>query len=92
MSRRTPDAGRPTAATTTTYAATAATTTYAVSGMSCGHCRTAVTEAVGALDDVTSVDVDVPGGQVTVTTGGAPDDTAIAAAIDDAGYTLTGRA
>ncbi|MFE2236886.1 cation transporter [Streptomyces sp. NPDC059442] len=89
MSRRTPDAGRPTAATTTTYAAT---TTYAVSGMSCGHCRTAVTEAVGALDDVTSVDVDVPGGQVTVTTGGAPDDTAIAAAIDDAGYTLTGRA
>ncbi|MFI8289473.1 copper chaperone [Streptomyces sp. ms191] len=85
MSRRTPDADRPTATTATT-------TAYAVTGMSCGHCRTAVTDAVGALDGVTSVDVDVPGGLVTVTTGGAPDDTAIAAAIDDAGYTLTGRA
>ena len=82
MSCCTPDAGR----------STATATTYTVSGMSCGHCRAAVTEAVGALDDVTSVDVDVPGGLVTVTTGGAPDDTAIAAAIDDAGYTLTGRA
>ncbi|MFG2872070.1 cation transporter [Streptomyces sp. NPDC048338] len=89
MSCCTPDAARPTTIATTTATAT---TTYTVAGMSCGHCRTAVTEAVGALVDVTSVDVDVPGGLVTVTTGGAPDDTAIAAAIDDAGYTLTGRA
>ncbi|MFC8295566.1 heavy-metal-associated domain-containing protein [Streptomyces sp. NPDC057242] len=68
------------------------TTAYAVSGMSCGHCRAAITDAVGALPGVVSVDVDVTGGLVTVTTGGAPDDAAIAAAVDDAGYELTGRA
>ncbi|MGW0117653.1 cation transporter [Streptomyces sp. NPDC003327] len=80
-----------TAATATAVAETTATT-YAVSGMTCGHCRTAITASVGALDGVVSVDVDLAGGLVTVTTGGEPDDTAIAAAIDDAGYELTGRA
>ncbi|GAB2611219.1 heavy-metal-associated domain-containing protein [Streptomyces capparidis] len=68
------------------------TTVYAVSGMSCGHCRTAITEAVGGLDGVLSVDVDVTGGKVTVTTAAAPDDSLIAKAIDEAGYELTGRA
>ncbi|MFF7181910.1 cation transporter [Streptomyces sp. NPDC008121] len=76
----------------TTAVADATTTVYAVTGMTCGHCRTAITTSVGALDGVLSVDVDVAGGRVTVTTGGAPDDAAIAAAVDDAGYELTGRA
>ncbi|MFD3996187.1 heavy-metal-associated domain-containing protein [Streptomyces sp. NPDC058548] len=67
-------------------------TVYAVSGMTCGHCRTAITTSVSALDGVISVDVDVDGGLVTVTTGGEPDDAAITAAVDDAGYELTGRA
>ncbi|MFF3769747.1 heavy-metal-associated domain-containing protein [Streptomyces sp. NPDC002232] len=67
-------------------------TVYAVSGMTCGHCRTAITQSVGALAGVLSVDVDVAGGLVTVTTGGEPDDAAITAAVDDAGYELTGRA
>ncbi|MFD8211144.1 cation transporter [Streptomyces sp. NPDC059695] len=67
-------------------------TVYAVSGMTCGHCRTAITKSVGALDGVISVDVDVAGGLVTVTTGGEPDDAAVTAAVDDAGYELTGRA
>ncbi|MFG2771931.1 heavy-metal-associated domain-containing protein [Streptomyces sp. NPDC048350] len=67
-------------------------TVYAVSGMTCGHCRTAITTSVSALDGVVSVDVDIAGGLMTVTTGGAPDDAAIAAAVDDAGYDLTGRA
>ncbi|MEU8526204.1 MULTISPECIES: heavy-metal-associated domain-containing protein [Streptomyces] len=78
-------------ATATAVAETTATT-YRVSGMSCGHCRTAITRSVGALDGVLSVEVDIAGGLVTVTTGGEPDDTAVAAAIDDAGYELTGRA
>ncbi|MFF5633641.1 cation transporter [Streptomyces sp. NPDC012825] len=68
------------------------TTAYTVSGMSCGHCKAAITAAVGALPGVVSVDVDVDGGLVTVTTGGAPDDAAIAAAVEDAGYEPTGRA
>ncbi|MCB8907310.1 MULTISPECIES: heavy-metal-associated domain-containing protein [unclassified Streptomyces] len=67
-------------------------TVYAVSGMTCGHCKTAITKSVSALDGVISVDVDVDGGLVTVTTGGEPDDAAITAAVDDAGYELTGRA
>ncbi|MFF9849560.1 heavy-metal-associated domain-containing protein [Streptomyces litmocidini] len=67
-------------------------TVYAVSGMTCGHCKSAVTKSVSALDGVVSVDVDVDGGLVTVTTGGEPDDAAITAAVDDAGYELTGRA
>ncbi|MEU5215301.1 cation transporter [Streptomyces sp. NPDC020807] len=68
------------------------TTTYTVSGMTCGHCKSAITRSVGAVPGVLSVDVDLTAGTVTVTTGGAPDDAAVAAAVDDAGYELTGRA
>ncbi|MFB7517695.1 cation transporter [Streptomyces sp. NPDC056144] len=78
--------------TTTVTIVESTTTAYAVSGMTCGHCKTAITTSVSALAGVISVDVDVTAGLVTVTTGGAPDDAAIAAAIDDAGYELTGRA
>ncbi|WP_418957738.1 heavy-metal-associated domain-containing protein [Streptomyces tritici] len=80
------------AATTATAVAESTATVYRVSGMSCGHCRTAITDAVGALDGVFSVEVDIAGGLVTVATGGEPDDAKIAEAIDDAGYELTGRA
>ncbi|MFB0626341.1 cation transporter [Streptomyces sp. AB3(2024)] len=88
----TPDGSCGTAATTVTAVVDSTATAYRVSGMSCGHCRTAITASVGALEGVLSVDVDVDGGLVTVTTAGAPDDAAIGAAIDDAGYELTGRA
>lgn len=72
-------------------AADATTTVYNVSGMTCGHCKSAVTEAVGELDDVRSVDVDLTAARVTVTTGGAPDHVLIAKAVDDAGYAITGQ-
>ncbi|MFZ4299249.1 cation transporter [Streptomyces cinereoruber] len=88
----TESAGGTAVAVAETIAVADTTTAYAVSGMTCGHCRTAITGAVGALPGVVSVDVDVAGGLVTVTTGGAPDDAAIAAAVEDAGYELTGRA
>ncbi|WP_435974729.1 heavy-metal-associated domain-containing protein [Streptomyces sp. Qhu_M48] len=89
----TPDNSCSTTAETTTVAVAERTVTvYAVSGMTCGHCGTAITAAVSALAGVVSVDVDVAGGLVTVTTGGEPDDAAITAAVDDAGYELTGRA
>ncbi|MDT0386762.1 heavy-metal-associated domain-containing protein [Streptomyces sp. DSM 41921] len=67
-------------------------TTYAVAGMSCGHCKATLTEVIGELDGVSGVDVDLGGGHVTVTTAGEPDDAAIAEVVDEAGYTLTGRA
>ncbi|MET9324457.1 heavy-metal-associated domain-containing protein [Streptomyces sp. NPDC003038] len=80
------------ASTTATAVVDSSVTVYRVSGMTCGHCKTAITTSVSALDRVLSVDVDVDGGLVTVTTAGAPDDAAITAAVDDAGYELTGRA
>ncbi|MGI5341345.1 heavy-metal-associated domain-containing protein [Streptomyces sp. CA-181903] len=67
------------------------TTTYAVTGMSCGHCESAVAKAVGTLGAVRGVTVDVAAGRVTVTTDGEPDDAAVAGAVDDAGYELVGR-
>ncbi|NLU66135.1 heavy-metal-associated domain-containing protein [Streptomyces sp. HNM0574] len=77
---------------TTTAVADAQETVYAVSGMTCGHCKSTLTKEIGALDSVISVDVDVAGGRVTVTTGGEPDDGLIAKVVDEAGYELTGRA
>ncbi len=67
------------------------TQTVAVQGMTCGHCVKAVTEEVTAIPGVTDVAVDlVNGGTSTVTiTADAPvSDEAIAAAIDEAGYTI----
>ena len=67
------------------------TTTYPVTGMTCGHCVTSVTEEVSALPGVPGVDIDlVPGGtsQVTVTSQEPLDRTAVAAAVDEAGYQL----
>lgn len=68
------------------------TTVFHVSGMSCGSCKATLTRAIGAVEGVTDVQVEVASGEVTVTTAGEPDDSLIAKAVDDAGYTLTGRA
>ncbi|MEU3060608.1 cation transporter [Streptomyces subrutilus] len=90
-----PDGGRGTgagASATVTAVVAGTATVYRVSGMTCGHCETAISTSVGALDGVLAVDVDAAGGLVTVTAAGAPDDSAVAAAVDDAGYELTGRA
>ncbi|MEU0248041.1 cation transporter [Streptomyces sp. NPDC006235] len=70
---------------------TATATTYAVSGMSCGHCKATLTEAIGELDGVRGVEVDLDRGHVTVTSAAEPDDAMIAEAVDEAGYELTGR-
>ncbi|MFI6932794.1 heavy-metal-associated domain-containing protein [Streptomyces sp. NPDC050287] len=67
-------------------------TVYAVSGMTCSHCKTSVTEAVSGIDGVLSVDVDLEAGRVTVVAKENPDDALIAKAVDEAGYELTGRA
>jgi copper chaperone CopZ len=68
------------------------TTTYAVSGMTCAHCKATLTTAIGGLDDVATVDVDLGTGRVTVVSAAEPDDALIARVVDDAGYELTGRA
>jgi copper chaperone len=67
------------------------TSTYTVTGMTCGHCVSAVSEEVGALPGVTEVQVDLPTGAVTVTSETPLDDAAVAAAVEEAGYELAGR-
>jgi copper chaperone len=64
------------------------TTVWTVEGMTCGHCVKAVTEEVAAIPGVTEVDVDLDSGRVTVTAEADPSPDAVAAAIDEAGYTL----
>jgi copper chaperone CopZ len=67
------------------------TATYAVSGMTCSHCVTAVTEEVSQLDGVSAVEVDLHAGgdsRVTVTSRAPLPLDAVRAAIDEAGYSL----
>ncbi len=61
--------------------------TYAVTGMTCGHCVSSVSREVGAVDGVESVAVDLASGRVTVTGAGYSDEQ-IGAAVDEAGYQL----
>jgi len=63
-------------------------TTFTVTGMTCAHCRRAVTEEIAAVDGVASVAVDLATGTVTVTADRPVDRADIAAAVDEAGYTL----
>ena len=61
------------------------TLSYVVSGMSCEHCRTAVTTEVSAVSGVSGVDVDLETKLVRVH-GAGVDSAAVVAAIDEAGY------
>ena len=61
------------------------TTTYSVPGISCGHCRAAITGEVGQVAGVSAVDVDLDL-QARHRHRRRLDDGAIRDAIDDAGY------
>ena len=62
--------------------------TVTVTGMTCGHCVASVREEVGGIDGVTSVDVDLASGRVTVEADRPIDRADLAAAVDEAGYRL----
>lgn len=64
------------------------TRTITVSGMTCNHCVGAVSEEIGALDGVTSVDVTLDSGKVRIDSDSPIDDAALAAAVDEAGYEI----
>jgi copper chaperone CopZ len=68
---------------------TMTTRSYAVDGMTCGHCVTAVTAEVGKVAGVERVTVDLDGGTVAVT-GKNVDDASVRDAVDAAGYSLAG--
>ena len=64
------------------------TSTYTVTGMTCQHCVASVTEEVQEIPGVENVEVDLATGAVTVTSAESLDDAAIAAAVEEAGYSL----
>ena len=67
---------------------TTAPTTFAVTGMTCGHCVAAVTDELSALPGVRDVSVDLVAGgtsTVTVTSDTPINPDQVAAALDEAG-------
>jgi copper chaperone len=65
------------------------TKSYTVEGMTCGHCVAAVTEELSKLDGVSHVDVDLASGRVTIESNHVLDSADVAAAVDEAGYTIS---
>ena len=67
------------------------TISVTVPGMTCGHCKAAVTDEVSALADVTAVDVDLDTKIVTISVTDADREGLMAdivAAIDEAGFAV----
>jgi copper chaperone CopZ len=64
------------------------TVRYAVTGLTCGHCASAVTEEISALDGVLDVNVELDAGNtstVVVTSAIPLMDAQIVGALDEAG-------
>ena len=62
------------------------TTTFSVPGMTCGHCKQAVTSELTKITGVTSVDVDLDTKQVVVASESPVEWKAIVDAVDEAGF------
>jgi copper chaperone CopZ len=62
--------------------------TYTVTGMTCSHCVNSVSSEIRQLPGVTDVQVDLGSGAVTVTSEQPLDESAVAAAVDEAGYEI----
>ncbi|MCG8925502.1 heavy-metal-associated domain-containing protein [Lentzea sp. CC55] len=65
-----------------------AETSYTVTGMTCGHCASSVTEEIGRIGGVRKVDVELDSGKVTVTSDQPVAEDDVRAAVTEAGYTL----
>ncbi|MER5317782.1 heavy-metal-associated domain-containing protein [Streptosporangium roseum] len=66
-------------------------TTYTVKGMTCGHCVSSVKEEVGEVAGVTSVEVDLATGLLTVQSEQPIEAGQIVAAVEAAGYEVADR-
>lgn len=62
------------------------TQTYAVSGMTCGHCESAIRAELSQVSGIEEVDVSASTGRLVVTAVRPVDDAAIIEAVDEAGY------
>lgn len=63
---------------------------YQVDGMVCQHCESFVTEEIERIPGVRGVSVDLGSGQVTVASDAVLDLATVRAAVEEAGYELTG--
>lgn len=63
---------------------------YTVTGMTCGHCVSAVEREVSGIPGVAAVKVDLDTQTVLVTSDEALDEAVLDAAITEAGYELVG--
>lgn len=64
------------------------TMTLSIAGMTCDNCARHVREALSEVPGVRSVAVDLPRGQATLEADAEPTRRTLAAALDEAGYTL----
>lgn len=62
------------------------TTEYAVTGMSCGHCETAIRSEVSLIDGVQAIEVSAATGRLVITAATPIEDADVIAAVDEAGY------
>ena len=62
------------------------TTVFSVPGMTCGHCKQAVTTEVGKIAGVSSIEVDLDPKKVPVTSSEPLSWSDVVSAIDEAGF------
>jgi copper chaperone len=62
------------------------TTTFLVPGMTCGHCKGAVTDELSKINGVTSVDVDLDSKKVIIESEADVEWGVIVDAVDEAGF------
>ncbi|MBU3689071.1 MAG: hypothetical protein B7C54_05585 [Acidimicrobiales bacterium mtb01] len=62
------------------------TTVFTVPGMTCGHCKQAVTTKVGKISGVSAVDIDLDTKKVTVTSSEPLSWSELVSAVDEAGF------
>ena len=67
---------------------TTPTRTYLVPGMTCEHCRDAITAALATVPDVDAVDVQLDAKELRIA--GTADEAAVRRAVEDAGYDVAG--
>ena len=65
------------------------TGSYTVTGMTCEHCVSSVSEEVEEIPGVENVEVDLATGHLQITSSEALDEARVRQAVEDAGYQLT---
>jgi copper chaperone len=66
------------------------TRSIAVTGMTCGHCASAVRAEISKLAGIADVDVDVDAGTVRISGEPLPGDASLREAVEEAGYEFVG--